>query len=145
MFFLFNLSWNVLLKFQFTFSVSYLSCRIVLQIKNFMLTRLLVNRLQVNVFLGAPVQPVQKVSLEPCFDLVARWKPMDVEASGVFLSRNHNQLNTHSLNYDILVPRNVFFNALYMNIDKHEQSLINNIKRIASFILTNTLTNEPLF
>ncbi len=96
-----------------------------------MLTRLLVNRLQVNVFLGAPVQPVQKVSLEPCFDLVARWKPMDVEASGVFLSRNHNQLNTHSLNYDILVPRNVFFNALYMNIDKHEQSLINNIKRIA--------------
>ncbi len=32
------------LKFQFTFSVSYLSCRIVLQIKNFMLTRLLVNR-----------------------------------------------------------------------------------------------------
>ncbi len=32
-----------------TFSVSYLSCRIVLQIKNFMLTRLLVNHLQVNI------------------------------------------------------------------------------------------------
>ncbi len=75
------------------------------------------------------MQPVQKVSLEPCIDLAARWKPMDVEASGVFLS-SHNQLNKHSLNYDILVPRNGFFNALYMNIDKHEQSLINNIKLI---------------
>ncbi len=32
-----------------TFSVSYLSCRIVLQKKNFMLTRLLVNHLQVNI------------------------------------------------------------------------------------------------
>ncbi len=31
------------------FSVSNLSCRIVLQIKNVMLTRLLVNRLQVNI------------------------------------------------------------------------------------------------
>ncbi len=40
-----------------TFSVSCLSCRIVLQIKNFMLTRLLVNHLQVNIAyenLGAP-------------------------------------------------------------------------------------------
>ncbi len=32
-----------------TFSVSYLSCRIELQIKNFMLTRLLVNRLLLNI------------------------------------------------------------------------------------------------
>ncbi len=59
----------------------------MLQIKNFMLTTLLVNRLLVNIAyiyehfgapnfcagapnkkkLGAPVQPVQKVSLEPCF------------------------------------------------------------------------------
>ncbi len=55
--FLFNLSWDVLslnlssakhFKHQH-FSVIYFSCRIVLQIKNFMLTRLLVNRLLVNI------------------------------------------------------------------------------------------------
>ncbi len=83
--FLFHLSWEVLTLSTLstnTFSVSYLSCRIVLQIKNVMLTRLLVNRLLVNIAymniwvhltfvlvhlrIKAPVQPVQKVSLEPC-------------------------------------------------------------------------------
>ncbi len=44
--FILRLSWTLSTN---TFSVSYLSCRIVLQIKNIMLTRLLVNHLLVNI------------------------------------------------------------------------------------------------
>ncbi len=79
------------LKFQFTFSVSYLSCRIVLQIKNFMLTRLLVNR-QYSIL---PIKKVNianmKIWVHPNFVLVHLRKKL-THARVTWSFRNHSNM-----------------------------------------------------